>query len=264
MPRPPAELRDFKSLVEIVACLRGPDGCPWDREQTHRTLTPYALEEVCEMIEAIEKGDDGKIREELGDVLFQVLLHAQLASERGGFDIMDVVESLNGKMVRRHPHVFADVKAENSREVVRNWEALKKSEGSASKDPLDAPPHLPALQRSAKIGFRTGKLKFDWSNAAEVWLKVQEEYVELADAFDEDDDAAIEHELGDLLFSLAQFARHLKKDPEQILRDANRRFEIRFALMMDVVRERGLSWDELADAQKEELWAEAKRREKGT
>lgn len=263
MPKAPSSPREFQALVEIVAALRGPDGCPWDKDQTHVSLTPYAIEETAELVEAVEKADDAKIREELGDVLFQVVLHAQLAAERGAFDIHDVVETLNKKMVRRHPHVFADVKAETADDVVANWEQIKKEEaGGKKKDPLDAPVHLPALQRSAKIGFRTQKLKFDWDNADQVWAKVQEEVAELAEAFDDDNDEQINHELGDVLFSLAQFARHLNKDPEQILRTANRRFETRFGTMMALVQNNNQNWDRLTNEEKEALWAEAKKIEK--
>lgn len=263
MPKAPSSLREFQALVEIAAALRGPDGCPWDKEQTHVSLTPYAVEETAELVEVIEMADDPKIREELGDVLFQVALHAQLAKERGAFDIHDVLETLNAKMIRRHPHVFGDVKAETSGDVVANWEQIKKSEsGGQKKDPLDAPAHLPALQRSAKIGFRTRKLKFDWENADQVWNKVREEIAELEEAYDDDSDEAIEHELGDVLFSLAQFARHLNKDPEQILRAANRRFERRFGTMLKLAADRNLNWDILTNDEKESLWSEAKKLEK--
>lgn len=263
MPTPPKDLRATESLVEIVAALRGPDGCPWDKEQTHTSLTPYAVEEVAELVEAIESGDDGKTKEELGDVLFQVVLHAQLAHERGAFNFADVVATLNEKMVRRHPHVFADTEAATSDAVIENWEQIKKREKAAAASSgkvLDVPPHLPALQRSAKIGSRTNKLKFDWENAEQVMEKVREEIAELEEAFDEGGDNELSHELGDVLFSLAQFARHLKRDPEQILREANRRFEGRFDEMMKICKERGLDWMSLAPKTRESIWAEAKQR----
>lgn len=270
MPQPPKQLESVRSLVEIVAALRGPDGCPWDKEQTHLSLTPYAVEETAELVEAIESGDDGKTKEELGDVLFQVVLHAQLASERGAFNFADVVRTLNEKMVRRHPHVFSDTRAADSAAVVENWDRIKKREkteaASAAGDvggepkPLDVPPHLPALQRAAKIGSRTRKLKFDWDSPEAVLEKVREEVAEMEEAFDSGTDGELSHELGDVLFSLAQFARHLERDPEQILREANRRFEARFAEMMRICAERGVDWMALPAPEREGVWAEAKRR----
>lgn len=265
MPHPPQDLREVPSLLKIVADLRGPDGCPWDKEQTHLTLTPYAIEEVSELVEAIESGDDAKTKDELGDVLFQVVLHAQLASERGAFDFADVVQNLNEKMLRRHPHVFSDTKAENSAEVMANWERIKKTEKASRSEPaktLDVPPHLPALQRAAKIGSRTRKLNFDWQHPDEVMEKIREEVAEFEEALEEGSDEAVSHELGDVLFSLAQMARHLDRDPEQILREANRRFELRFEEMMTLCRQRGLDWMALTDDQRETLWGEAKMRTK--
>lgn len=266
MPTPPKDLSATNSLVEIVADLRGPDGCPWDKEQTHSSLTPYAVEEVAELVEAIESGDDAKTKEELGDVLFQVVLHAQLAHERGAFNFADVVQTLNEKMVRRHPHVFSDTQAADAKAVIENWDQIKKREKAATGAPgpftLDAPPHLPALQRSAKIGSRTRKLNFDWDNAEQVLEKVREEMAELEDAFDDGNDAELSHELGDVFFSLAQLARHLNRDPEQILREANRRFERRFSAMMGFCAQQGLEWMSLSAEQRESFWAQAKAAEK--
>lgn len=262
MPQPPKDLRSLSSLVEIVATLRGPDGCPWDRQQTHQSLTPYAMEEVAELVEAIESGDDGKTKDELGDVLFQVILHAQLASERGVFTVHDVIQTLNEKMVRRHPHVFSDTTAHTAEAVVENWDRIKRAEkGDSGPTPLlDVPLHLPALQRSAKIGHRTKKLNFDWETPEQVLEKVREEMAELEEAMDEGSDEALFHELGDVLFSLAQLARHLQKDPEQILREANRRFEGRFKEMMKICTERDFDWMSLSGDQREALWSEAKKR----
>lgn len=266
MVHPPKNLRDPLSLVQIVAALRGPDGCPWDREQTHESLTPYAIEEVSELVEAIESGDDAKTKDELGDVLLQIALHAQLAEERGAFNFADVVANLNEKMVRRHPHVFSDVTAETSGEVVQNWEQIKKAEKAARGDSsgklLDVPLALPALQRAAKIGARTNKLKFDWQNVEQVMEKVREEVAEFEEALDEDVHEAIVHELGDVLFSLAQASRHLGQDPEQCLRQANRRFETRFETMMTIAAEKNWTWADLSNEQKETLWSEAKQRVK--
>lgn len=265
MPKPPSQLRNLSGLKELVAALRGPDGCPWDKEQDHLSLCPYAIEEVFELIEVIEKNDDPKMKEELGDVLFQVALHAQLAEERGAFNLEDVIETLNKKMVHRHPHVFSDQVVAGTEEVLKNWEALKAKENAnlpSSKASLNVPVHLPALQRAAKIGFRTHKLKFDWPDAKSVWSKVNEEFGELTHAIKSGKTEEIAEELGDLYFSLAQLARHLELDPEQVARSANRKFENRFAKMMLVCEEKNMNWHDLGPEQKLQLWEEVKRVEK--
>lgn len=264
MARVPSNLRQIESLVEIVSCLRGPDGCPWDKEQTHESLTQYAIEETHELVEAIERQEDHskdqKIKEELGDVLFQVILHSQLASERGAFTLEDVIASISEKLVRRHPHVFAGTTVTDSAEVIRNWEEIKKLEKSSDESQiykLNVPP-LPALQRAYKIGKRTEKLQFDWANTEGVMLKVEEEFDELREALDEGSDKEIEHELGDVLFSLAQLARHLNMEPEQVLRKANQRFEGRFDKMIEFALSEGRDWSSLSLENKEEFWLKAK------
>lgn len=273
MPKNSAALSSIEtslaSLVEIVATLRGPHGCPWDKEQTHESLTQYAIEETHELVEAIESAEnpskDLKIKDELGDVLFQVILHAQLASERGAFTLADVIQNLSQKLVRRHPHVFAGVQVADSAEVVHNWDEIKKKEkaldgdlgGSASPYALNVPA-LPALQRAYKIGKRTEKLKFDWDNAADAMLKVEEEFGELREALDSDVMAEIEYELGDVFFSLSQLARHLKLDPEQVLRKGNRRFETRFNKMIEMAAAEGVDWSALDLEGKDVFWRKAK------
>jgi tetrapyrrole methylase family protein/MazG family protein len=262
MPLAPKDLRNLQSLVQIVASLRGPGGCPWDQEQTHETLARYAVEEAHELAEALESKQDEWMKEELGDVLFQVILHAQLAQERKAFDLNDVIEALASKLVRRHPHVFSDQQVSGKDEVIANWEVLKKQEKAAT-DPffdLNVPAGLPALQRAAKIGFRTEKLKFDWENAEQVREKVREEFAELEEALDLESDEEIRHELGDVFFSLAQLARHLDLDPEQIGREANRRFEGRFRVMMQLRDEKSLVWEAMTLEDKEHLWQEAKKK----
>jgi tetrapyrrole methylase family protein/MazG family protein len=260
MPKPPKNFKTLEALVQVVADLRGPDGCPWDKEQTHESLTSYAIEEIHELAEVIEKKQDSLIKEELGDVLFQVILHSQLAGERKAFDLSDVIENVTEKLVRRHPHVFSDQKVSGSHEVLANWEELKKAEKKSSENSfaLNVPASMPALQRSAKIGFRTQKMKFDWENAEQVWEKVREEFDELEEALDSDVDKDIRHELGDMFFSLAQLARHLEMDPEQIAREANRRFENRFETMMKLRQDKKLNWEEMSLEEKESLWQEAK------
>jgi tetrapyrrole methylase family protein/MazG family protein len=263
----PNDWRRFESLVEIVAHLRGPDGCPWDREQTHLSLAPYAIEEVFEFVEALEsKNSDPTefaLKEELGDVLFQVVLHCQLAKERQAFDIHDVLEILNEKMVRRHPHVFADTKAETSDEVLKNWEQIKKQEKEKKQitetPSFQLPPQLPALQKAYKIGKKTEKLNFDWNNSQEVLLKVKEELNELEQTISGESTERQEEELGDLLFAIAQLARHLKIEPESAARKANNKFETRFFAMLALAKTKGLNFNELSIIEKEKLWQEIKK-----
>lgn len=298
MPKGPGNLKDnltdnrelIQALVDIVADLRGPNGCPWDKEQNHSTLARYAIEETFEMVEALEEREASrknlasdkdsfislsqKFKDELGDVLFQVVLHAQLASEEGSFTFADVVRNISEKLVRRHPHVFGGVNVSGIDEVWKNWEAIKKAEKEANGEKaalISVPAGLPALQRAMKIGEKTHKLKFDWEGPQDVWLKVEEEYAELQEAMDNDVMAEIEHELGDVLFSLAQLARHYELDPEQVLRTANARFLGRFEKMIqgyrtseapaaevdDVLKKFGA----LSNEDKEKFWQLAKKSE---
>lgn len=267
MAQIPSNLRQIESLVEIVKSLRGPDGCPWDKEQNHQSLTQYAIEETHELVEALELPEtpskDEKIKEELGDVLFQVVLHAQLASERGAFSLNDVIATISEKLVRRHPHVFADVKVADSEEVIRNWENIKKQEKVSNPSEEQTAyalnvPALPALQRAYKIGKRTERMQFDWDDAEGVMLKVEEEFEELREAIEEGSDKAISHELGDVLFSLAQLGRHLDMEPEQILRRANQRFEGRFNKMVEIAGSENKDWGALTLEEKEAYWQKAK------
>lgn len=260
MPQAPNTLNHFESLLQVINDLRGPGGCPWDQEQTHSTLAPYAIEEVHEMVEAIENGDNAHICEELGDVLFQVVIHAVIAEERGAFGIKDVIESITSKIVRRHPHVFADVKVAGSAEVIKNWEEIKKSEKKnkpAKNEFFDVPPSMPSLQRAHKIGEKTEKYKFDWSEASEVLTQLKSEVVELEQAIAEKNLTHIKHELGDVLFSTAQLARHLNTEPESDLREANRRFIKRFEKMVSYKKSLN-EFIDLTSTEKEQLWKLAK------
>jgi tetrapyrrole methylase family protein / MazG family protein len=267
MPQPPKTLNKIESLLQVIADLRGPEGCPWDKEQDHKTLAPYAIEETHEMVEAIEAGDDSEMCDELGDVLFQVVLHAQLASERKAFNFSSVVEAITGKIVRRHPHVFSDVKVSGIDEVFKNWDEIKKLEkagkpSAGAKPVIDVPASLPALQRANKIGEKTAKYKFDWSKASEVVAQLKAEIVELEEAMAETSSSErashIQHEMGDVLFSAAQLARHLEVDPEASLRDSNRRFIARFEKMLSLRGLDGAAFTALAEPEKEKLWTEAK------
>jgi tetrapyrrole methylase family protein / MazG family protein len=269
MPQAPGDLRQFESLVAIVHALRGPDGCPWDKEQTHQSLTRYALEETAELVEALDHNNGPAICEELGDVLLQVVLHAEIARQTGNFGIHDVVESISRKMVGRHPHVFGDVKVKGSGEVVANWHELKSKEkekenSQKAKSNADRPlssglaPMLPALLASQKIGERTKQHRFDWSRIEDVVAKVEEEMAELKGALKSGDKSEQVAELGDLLFSLAQLARHLGADAEQALRQTNHRFETRFKAMFGLIKKDGADPRTIPLDELEAYWQKAK------
>lgn len=271
MPMPPVQTREFSSLKYITECLRGEEGCPWDREQTHESLTRFAIEEAFELAEAIESGNVEDLKGELGDVLFQVLLHSEIAKQEGHFQIEDVIQTLNEKMIRRHPHVFSDTKVKDSSEVLKNWSEIKSQENLQKKktDLFSTPKGLPSLLEAFKIGEKTRGFAFDWLESGEVMNKVDEELMELKEAItlpkatDQDIDF-IEHEIGDLLFSVAQFARHLKVDPEQALRKANQRFRKRFQTMMDIQKCSVEEFKNLSSEVKETLWSKAKAQESST
>ncbi len=253
-------LAEFKTLVEIVAQLRGPDGCPWDKEQTQRTLTQYAIEEAFELVEAIEKNDLNEVREELGDFLFQVILQSQVAQDEGHFSLLEVIKSLNEKMIRRHPHVFGEDNAKTTQEVWKNWDRLKAAE-KKDKPVFSYPTQLPALQAAYKIGIKTKRLQFDWEQASEVMEKVHEEIQELQAEIEKQPSSkeALEHEIGDVLFSVAQLARHLGLEPEQCLRSANRRFEGRFNEVLRLSQKPLDQFTQMSSPEKEKLWQEAKK-----
>lgn len=266
---PPANLKEFNSLLQIMEMLAGPDGCPWDREQTHQTLVPYLIEEAHEVIEAIESGNKEDLYEELGDLLLQIVFHAELGKQKGEFNISDVIFSINDKMVRRHPHVFASAQANTADDVKKNWDQIKAEEksgkngaGAEAKDPtkesLGGPLGTPALQRSHKIGEKTKRNSFDWPDTLSVLGKLEEEINELHESIEGKNQDEIEHEIGDVLFTVAQVARHLKIDPETSLRKANRRFEQRYFKMLELAHSRKLNWEKLSAGEKEKLWQEIK------
>ena len=271
MVQAPKDLRKFESLLKIVEALRGPDGCPWDLEQTHQSLAPFAIEEAFELAEAIEDGDEKEMIKELGDVLLQVVLNSEIGRQEKRFTIEDVIYAISEKMVRRHPHVFSDVKVADSKEVLANWAAIKQTEkaaeqGASPKDEMSfgIPANLPALARSQKIGEKTKRQRFDWTNATEVLMKVDEELAEVrAEMGDPAKRAALESEIGDLLFSVAQLARHTGIDAEQALRKANSRFENRFFLMKKSIRDGGRDYDKVTSEQLEEAWKDVKAMLKG-
>ncbi|MYC70240.1 MAG: nucleoside triphosphate pyrophosphohydrolase [Gemmatimonadetes bacterium] len=258
----------FSELVAIMARLRAPDGCPWDRQQTHATLKPYLLEEVYEALEAIDAADDAELCKELGDVLLQVVFHAQIAAEEGRFDIEAVGQAIVDKLVRRHPHVFDDASADGADEVLLRWEQIKKQErreqGEAAPSLLEGiPKHLPALMRAYRIQTRVAQQGFDWDEVDGALDKVEEEFAELRKAWETDGAAAVEEEFGDLLFSLVNASRFLKVDPEQALRRAVIKFERRFRALEDIVQARGEEVATLSLAALDEIWDEVKARERG-
>lgn len=261
MPTPPKDIRSFQALVQVIEALRGPEGCPWDKEQTHESLTRFAIEEAHELAEAIEYGALDEVKGELGDLLLQVVLHSEIAKQNGTFEILDVIEALNEKMVRRHPHVFSDKKVSGLEEVKKSWDEIKKSESKKDKTEefsFDIPKGLPSLLTSFKIGEKTKKLNFDWKDIKPVVEKVKEELSEFEFAVEKESKQRVQEELGDLLFSLAQVARHLQIDPEQALRLSNKKFESRFRKLMAMVKKNKKTPDDLTTEQMEELWVRVK------
>jgi len=250
-------------LLELMRRLRDPhNGCAWDRVQDFASIAPYTIEEAYEVAEAIAQMDPGKIRDELGDLLFQVVFHARMAEERGWFSFADVAEGISAKLIRRHPHVFSDKSGNDEASIGIAWEAQKALERRASGSTgtlADIPLALPALTRAEKLGRRAGRVGFDWPDAQSVTDKVREELDETLKAIASADPDAVGEEIGDLLFSIANWARHLHVNPEQALQQASRKFEQRFGQMEQLATARGLGLDSLSAAQWEALWAEAKR-----
>jgi MazG family protein len=258
----------FADLVRLIARLRAPGGCPWDREQTHRSLKPMTLEEAYEVLEAIDEGDDAGLVGELGDLLLQVVFHAQIATDEGRFTIREVVEAVSAKMVRRHPHVFAGQSAATSGEVLRNWEAIKAAEqahaGGAPVSMLDSvSSRVPALMEAFQLTTKVSRVGFDWPDVASLVEKLDEEVRELKAELAAGDGGRAAEEVGDLLFVLVNVARRLGQDPESALRAANRKFRRRFRHVEDRLRDKGRTPSDATLAEMETLWQQAKLREGG-
>jgi len=269
--------KTFSDLVELMDRLREPGGCPWDREQSYATLAPFLLEEAYETFDALEEAREGRpdaLREELGDLLFQIVFQARVAKERDEFTIADVIDQLHSKMVRRHPHVFGDVQADDSKEVLKNWEAIKAEEKRAArKDSESADTSIldgvstkaPALMEAHQISTKVARVGFDWTSVDEIFQKLQEEVDELRAAIEQHrqtpDEAAHVHlreEIGDMLFVVTNIARHLTIEPEAALKLANRKFRTRFAYIEKRLREQTRKFEDVSIVDLEELWQEAK------
>uniref|UniRef100_A0A7C4EJS8 Nucleoside triphosphate pyrophosphohydrolase n=1 Tax=Thermodesulfovibrio aggregans TaxID=86166 RepID=A0A7C4EJS8_9BACT len=251
----------FQKLVEIIEKLRSEKGCPWDRVQTHDTLKRYLLEETYELIEAIEKKDDKAIKEELGDLLLQIVLHSQIAKEDGKFNIDDVIEKICKKMISRHPHVFGEAYFETPEEVINQWDERKRQEGKLSCSILEGIPiALPSLLRAYKIQSRVSKVGFDWDSVQGIFSKIEEEIKELKNAIKSGDKDKMEEEIGDLLFSVVNLARFLKIDPEGALRKTNRKFEERFKKLEKLAQQKGRSLKDMSLSEMDSLWDEIKKR----
>jgi ATP diphosphatase len=260
--------RDIGRLIEIMAALRTPgSGCPWDLEQTFDTIAPYTLEEAYEVADAIARGDLAHLKDELGDLLLQVVFHARMAQEQGAFDFGGVVEAITSKLIRRHPHVFADEHGQTAEAVKGLWERIKAEEkADRGEQPEGAlagvPVALPALTRALKLQDKAGQVGFDWNDPRAVLAKIREEADEIEAALDAQDEAHAATEVGDLLFAVVNLARHLDADPEGILRATNRKFERRFASIENALAAQGKRPQDATLAEMDALWDAAKAAEK--
>src|SRR5436190_3468917 len=267
----------FDDLVALMARLRSAEGCPWDREQTYETLAPMLLEEAYEAFEAVEEAREGRpmeLRDELGDLLFQIVFYAQVAQERGEFTISDVTEAIHSKMVRRHPHVFGDVTVRDNEELLRNWEAMKAEEKrAAGKDASAKDSSLldgvslktPALMEAHQLSTKAARVGFDWQRIEDIFAKIQEELHELRAAIDahaesqsEANHTRVREEVGDLLFAVTNIARHLKVEPDAALKLTNRKFRRRFGYIEQKLRERSQAFEDTTFDELEALWQAAK------
>jgi len=256
----------FAELVRIMERLRGPGGCPWDREQTRESIKPYLIEEAYEVAEAIEDHNIDDLKAELGDLLLQIVFHAEMAREEGLFTVEDVVRGITEKMIRRHPHVFGDTAVRDSADVLRNWARIKAEERKDSDDRshvAGVPRAMPALLRAHRLGEKASRVGFDWTNAIEVLAKVREELGELEHAMAHADRAAIEAELGDLLFALTSLGRHLDLQSEDALQRTSDRFIRRFRYIEERLAERGQEMHSASPEELDTLWEAAKLRPNG-
>lgn len=253
---------NFDDLVEIMKLLRAPGGCPWDREQTHMSIRQNLIEETYEAIEAIDTNDSELLKEELGDVLLQVVFHAQLENEENTFDISDVTDGICKKLIIRHPHVFGDVKADTTEKVLTNWDKIKmqtKSQKSQTEAMESVSKALPSLMRSQKIQQKAAKVGFEWEDVDGALSKLDEEVSELKEAIKNNDQSHMEEEMGDVLFSAVNVSRFIKKDPEQALYHACDKFIARFQFVENTAKEMGINMSDASLEQLNELWNKAKK-----
>jgi MazG family protein len=257
--------RTFDEIVNLMTTLRGPNGCPWDRKQTLPDLKPYVIEEAYEVVDAIDRDDRTALLEEVGDHLLEAVFIAEVTREEGTFDIYDSITAVHDKLVRRHPHVFGDVQANDAEEVLVNWEKMKSDERkSENKSVLSGVPQsLPALLKASRLTEKAARVGFDWRRTEDVFDKVDEELAELREAVASGDAAHIEEEIGDLLFTIANIARKVGVNAEEALQSTNRKFQRRFGAMESQVHERGQNLDQLSLEEMDRLWDEAKRAERG-
>lgn len=256
--------RSFDELVRLMTTLRGPDGCPWDREQGLSELKPFVIEEAYEVVDAIDRDDRRALLEEVGDMLLEAVFIAEITREEGSFDIYDSITSIHDKLVRRHPHVFADVEAGDAEQVLVNWEKLKNEERKAeNKSVLSGVPQaLPALLKASRLTEKAARVGFDWRRTDDVFDKIDEEMGELREAVAAGRIDAVEEEIGDVLFTLANIARKLEINPEEALQSTNRKFMRRFEAMERTVRESGRNLDQLSLEEMDGLWDSAKAAER--
>ena len=248
-------MSEVSRLREIVARLRAPDGCPWDREQTHESLRAALVEECYEAVEAIEKADDANLREELGDLLLHVVMHAHMAGERNAFTFEEVVEGICEKLVRRHPHVFGEARADDTREVLRQWEQIKREEKGDRASVMDGlPASLPALMRAQIAQKKAARVGFDWAEAGEVFAKVEEEIAELKEALGQGKPRRVEEEMGDLFFTLVNLARKLGVDSETCLAGSTGKFIKRFQAVEAEIEAGGRKVEDASPEEMNRLW----------
>ena len=256
--------RDFDKLREVIAELRGPNGCPWDQKQTHQSLKKYLLEEAYEVLDAIDEEDDDHLAEELGDVLLQVMLHAQIGEDEGMFSVDEVIHSITEKMIRRHPHVFEAGNLQGEDEVIKQWDEIKRQEKEESGNKESSilsgvPKSMPALYRASKIQKKAAKVGFDWDDVAPIWMKVQEEIAEFMNETKNNNIDKAHKEFGDVLFAFVNLGRFYNIDPELALQSTNEKFYNRFKYIEETLEQRGLNFNEVDLAYLDEIWEEAKR-----
>lgn len=253
---------NFARLVEIMDKLRGPKGCPWDKAQKREDLKTYLLEETYEVLDAIDEKSDEKLKEELGDLLLQIVFHAQISKEENKFDIEDVCKEINEKLIRRHPHVFSDTEAKTPEMVLKNWEKIKKGEKKGKSALEGVPKIFPALLKAYRLQEKAGRVGFDWEETKQVERKVKEEFKELQEAIKEGEKQKIREELGDLLFAIVNLSRFLKIDPEDALQSANEKFIRRFKAVEKKASARGRELHGMTLNEMDALWEEAKKDER--